>query len=234
MCTEKQLGRCQVKQMSSVLVLPQKNGLELEVLTPARLCWTRGCQHFAWDLEDPYPDLGEMLALLLSAKDQFAKLTSFVNRFYQELTEVAKFSKGPAWLLVGRCVGAVFHEMASIRSRVSMLEEPHKLHAKWKMIWAVLYCHQVVASFLDVWFWGHTSIVREMSLTMLTEHVDPGVGWNPAEGCDAEAAAANTKAEFKKLSEKFVALSTEVASIKQQHNDLNNMYKQTKAKVDKI
>jgi hypothetical protein len=95
------------------------------------------------------------LALLASTKDQFTKLTSFIDSFYQELTKVAKFPKEPAWLLVGRCVGAFFNEMASIRSRVSMLEEPHyKLHAKSQMIWAVLQCHRVVGSFSDVQFRG--------------------------------------------------------------------------------
>jgi hypothetical protein len=113
------------------------------------------------------------LALLASAKDQFTKLTSFIDRFYQELTEVVKFPKEPAWLLVGRCVGTVFHEMASIRSRVSMLEEPHKLHAKSQMIWAVLQCHRVVGSFSDVQFRGHTSIVKDES-----SHADGSCGPN--------------------------------------------------------
>jgi hypothetical protein len=93
----------------------------------------------------------------------------------------------------------------------------------------------VVASFLDVQFRGHTSIVKEMSLFMLTERVDPtelvGILQRVR---DAEAAAASAKLDFKKLSEKFVALSTEVAGVKRQHNDLQNTYKQTKAKVGKI
>jgi hypothetical protein len=99
------------------------------------------------------------LALLAAAKDQFTKLTIFIDRFYQELTKVAKFPKVSAWLLVGRCVGAMFHEMASIRSRVSMLEEPHKLQAQSQMIWTVLQCHRVVENFSAVQFRGHTSIV---------------------------------------------------------------------------
>jgi hypothetical protein len=175
------------------------------------------------------------LALLAAAKDQFTKLTSFIDRFYQELTEVAKFPKEPAWLLVGPCVGAVFHKMASIRSRVSMLEDRHKLHAKSQMIWAVLQCHRVVENFSAVQFRGHTSIVKEMSLFMLTERVDPTelVGMLQRVR-DAEAAAASAKAEVKKLSEKFTTVTTEVASLKRQHNDLNNTYKQTKTKVDKI
>jgi hypothetical protein len=125
--------------------------------------------------------------------------------------------------------------MASTRSPVSRLEEPHKLHAKSQMIWAVLQCHPVVASFSDVQFRGHSSIVKEMSLFMLTERVDPTylVGMLQR-ACDAEAAAASAKAEVKKLSEKFTAVITEVTSLKRQHNDLNNTYKQTKAKVNKI
>jgi hypothetical protein len=61
------------------------------------------------------------LALLLSAQDQFTKMVGFIDRFYQELTQVAKFPKQPAWLLVGQCVGAVFEAMATIRAKVSPL-----------------------------------------------------------------------------------------------------------------
>jgi hypothetical protein len=132
-------------------------------------------------------------------------------------------------------VGAIFDEMASIRLQVSMLEEPHKLHAKSQMIWAVLQCHRVVASFLDVQVGGHTSIVKEMSLFMLTECVDPtelvGILQRVQ---DAEAAAASAKAEFKKLSEKFVALSTEVASVKRQHNDLNHTYNRQRLRLTRF
>jgi hypothetical protein len=62
-----------------------------------------------------------VLALLLSAQDQITKMVGFIDRFYQELTQVAKFPKQPAWLLVGQCVGAVFEAMATIRAKVSPL-----------------------------------------------------------------------------------------------------------------
>jgi hypothetical protein len=103
------------------------------------------------------------------------------------------------------------------------------------MIWAVLQCHRVVENFSAVQFRGHTSIVKEMNLFMLTERVDPTelVGMLQRVR-NAEAAAASAKAEVKKLSEKFTTVTTEAASLKRQHNDLNNTYKQTKAKVDKI
>jgi hypothetical protein len=47
------------------------------------------------------------LALLQLAQDQFTKMVGFINWFYQELTQVATFSKQPAWLLVGHCIGTV-------------------------------------------------------------------------------------------------------------------------------
>jgi hypothetical protein len=103
------------------------------------------------------------------------------------------------------------------------------------MIWAVLQCHRVVENFFAVQFRGHTSIVKEMNLFMLTERVDPTELVVMLQRVrNAEAAAASAKAEVKKLSEKFTTVTTEAASLKRQHNDLNNMYKQTKAKVDKI
>jgi hypothetical protein len=49
-----------------------------------------------------------VLALLLSAQVHFTKMVGFIDHFYQELTQVAKFPKQPAWLLVRQCVGAVF------------------------------------------------------------------------------------------------------------------------------
>jgi hypothetical protein len=57
-------------------------------------------------------------------------MVSFIDQFYQELTQVAKFPEEPAWLLVGRCIGAVFDAMASIRAQVSRLSEPNALHQK--------------------------------------------------------------------------------------------------------
>ncbi len=96
------------------------------------------------------------------------------------------------------------------------------------MIWAVLQCHPVVASFSDVQFRGHSSIVKEMSLFMLIVRVDPTelVGMLQRVR-DAEAAAASAKAEVKKLSDIFTPSTTQASSLKIQHNDSHNLYKQT-------
>jgi hypothetical protein len=40
-------------------------------------------------------------------------------------------------------------------------------------IWAVLQCHWVMQKFILLNFWGHPLVVKEMSLFMLTERVDP-------------------------------------------------------------
>lgn len=174
------------------------------------------------------------LALLLSAQDQFTKMVGFIDRFYQELTQVAKFPKQPAWLLVGRCVGAVFEAMATIRAKVSRIEEPNELHSKTQVIWAVLQCNRVIGEFSKLQFRGHTAIVKEMSLFMLTERVDPtelvGILQRVR---DAEQAASNAKAEVVKLNTKFTTLGADVATLKREHKDLQNAYKQTKQKVDK-
>jgi hypothetical protein len=175
------------------------------------------------------------LALLQPAREQFTKMVGFIDWFYQELTQVAKFPEEPAWLLVGRCVGAVFDAMSSIRAQVSRLPEPTaELHTKHQLIWAVLQCNRVIEDFSKVQFRGHTATVKEMSLFMLAESVNPTrlVGilqlvW------DAEQAASNAKAEVVKLNTKFTTFGTDVATLKREHKELQNAYKQTEQKVDK-
>jgi hypothetical protein len=70
-------------------------------------------------------------------------------------------------------VAAVFALMAPYRGRVALLGDPRRLHDKSAYIWAVLQCHRVMHKFILLNFWGHPSVVKEMSLFMLTERVDP-------------------------------------------------------------
>eukprot|EP00978_Attheya_sp_CCMP212_P046685 scaffold405089_cov31-Attheya_sp.AAC.1 len=46
-------------------------------------------------------------------------------------------------------------------------------HNKASYIWGVLQCYRVMEEFIEVGFQGHPSFVKEMSLFMLTERVDP-------------------------------------------------------------
>ena len=63
--------------------------------------------------------------------------------------------------------------MVSIRSEVALLEEVVTQDHKAQMIWAVLQCHAMVEQFIEVDFKGHTVMVQQMTLFMMTERVDP-------------------------------------------------------------
>ena len=54
-----------------------------------------------------------------------------------------------------------------------MLEDLGTLENKAACIWAVLQCHQVGGEFDILAYRGHPAVVKEMSLFMLTECVDP-------------------------------------------------------------
>jgi hypothetical protein len=92
-------------------------------------------------------------------------MDGFIDHFYQELSQVAKFPKQPAWLLVGQCMGAMFEAMATIRAKVSCIEELNELqHSKTQVILAILQCNRVIGEFSKLQFRGHTAIVKEMSM----------------------------------------------------------------------
>jgi hypothetical protein len=111
--------------------------------------------------------------LILGVQTQWGKLMTFVDTFYIELTVVAKFPPAQAWALVGQCVAVFFALMSPYRARVALLGDPRQLADKAAYIWAVLQCHWVMHKFILLNFRGHPSVVKEMSLFMLTEPVDP-------------------------------------------------------------
>ena len=69
---------------------------------------------------------GDLLAqhLITSMSGHFVKLTAFINDFYRELVEVAKFRDEKAWILVGQCVAAIFETMRPFRAQVTLIEDP--------------------------------------------------------------------------------------------------------------
>jgi hypothetical protein len=74
---------------------------------------------------------GTLVRTLLSAlQDQWSALVAFIDTFVQELVEVSKFTPSKAYLLVGRCVRAVFDTMAPYRAEVSLLTYPGALEGK--------------------------------------------------------------------------------------------------------
>jgi hypothetical protein len=83
---------------------------------------------------------------------------------------------------------------------MAMLEDMSTLDNKAAFIWVVLQCHCVGISFDLVKYRGHPSVVKEMSLFMLTERVDP----SKVEAClelakRVEKEARDAKSEVVKL-----------------------------------
>jgi hypothetical protein len=157
---------------------------------------------------------------------------SFINTFYQELNQLAKFPPKAAWLLVGRCVGAVFDARSVIRSNGGMLDDPGVLHTKTQFIWAVLQGHRVVTSFTVVQFRGHTAIGKELSLFMLTERVDPSELTTLAGKVTvAENAAVNAKKEVKTMEGKVASLGENYTTLKRKHDNRQLEHEKLKKKV---
>jgi hypothetical protein len=111
--------------------------------------------------------------LLIAVKEQWYELVSWMDEFYKQLTKEAKFKEDPAWRLVGRCVAAIFDSMADYRAKVALIEDPKPLENKAKIMWCVLKCHIVMEGFMAVKFQGHPIVVKEITMFMLTERIDP-------------------------------------------------------------
>jgi hypothetical protein len=63
--------------------------------------------------------------------------------------------------------------MRVYRSKFIMIAEYSSMDSKTALLWTVLQCHRHMREFMVVRFQGHPVIVKEMSLFMLTERVDP-------------------------------------------------------------
>jgi hypothetical protein len=96
-----------------------------------------------------------------------------MDEFYKQLTEEANFREDSAWRLVERCVAAIFDSMADYRAHVALIEDPKPLENKAKIMWCVLQCHKVLEGFIVVKFQGHSILVKEITMFMLTERIDP-------------------------------------------------------------
>jgi hypothetical protein len=104
---------------------------------------------------------------------QLNQMVGFVEQTQLKLTQVAQFSTKSSWTLNGRFCGAIFEAMRPFRSRIALIDDVSTLENKASVIWSVLQCHRIFQEFSDLQFEGHTAMVKEMSLFMLTERVDP-------------------------------------------------------------
>jgi hypothetical protein len=112
-------------------------------------------------------------ALMADVKAQWYEVVSWVDEFYKQLTEEANFKARPAWRLVGRCVAAIFDAMNTVRAKVALIKDPRPLENKAWIIWCVLQCYTIMHCFINLKFQGHPIIVKEITMFMVTERVDP-------------------------------------------------------------
>jgi hypothetical protein len=162
--------------------------------------------------------------LLTEVRSEWNDMLSFIDDFHIDLVEVARFETSKAWILVGRCVAAVFEAMRPFRDRVKLLQDPTTLENKAAYLWAVLQCHRVMQEFILVKFRGHPAIVKEMTLFMLIERVD--------------ATELKSMTELLKKVEKIAEqansasskLTDQVNALKRTHDNLANDVKLLKSK----
>jgi hypothetical protein len=156
---------------------------------------------------------------------QWNALIGFIDMFYLELVAKAKFDAKKAWKLVAVCVAAAFEATQPFRAKVILLEDSTKVKQKAAFMWAIFQTQRVIQSFISVQFKSHPAIVKEISLFMVTELVDPKEMLELSTKCKkAEADAAKAVVEVKKL--------TEVHNdLKRKHEALHADFKLVKAKV---
>jgi hypothetical protein len=183
------------------------------------------CAGVSGTLDFAHPATPFVTALLSAVQAQWNHMCSCIDTFHNDLLYIAHFTKPKAWQLLGRTMGAVFDAMAAPRAEVARMSGGQDLHSKASLIWAVLRCHRIMQQFIEVKFRGHPAIVKEMTLFMLTERVDPseiGKLVTLVKDADAKATAAQKTS---------VALEKEVVILKRNYDNLMNEIWQLKAKV---
>jgi hypothetical protein len=96
-----------------------------------------------------------------------------IDKFFKELTMIANFSVGSAWKLIGRCLSGFFQAMVVVCLEMALVEEVRTRDTKAQMIWTITQCHTIVDQFVILDFKGHTTMLQQMTLYMMTEWVHP-------------------------------------------------------------
>lgn len=185
---------------------------------PYRDLLQRRLEDFLDGLTGAYTELPESaLAGLLvnNIRNQFTRLIGFIESFYCDLVHRAHFPAKSAWILVGRCVAAVFQAQHGARGRVSRLVQFNDILTRGMFAWAVLQCHIIMDRFIRLNFQGHPLIVKELSLFMLTDRVDP-------------AGFKIQQLKLKSVEDTLQQLSTQVTSLKRAVDNAANTQKQRK------
>jgi hypothetical protein len=135
--------------------------------------------------------------------------------------------------LVGQCVATIFETMRPFRSVVTLIEDPTPVENKCAFIWAVFQSHRVMEEFIRVGFKGHPAIVKQMSLFMVTERVDPSeILGMMTKVSKAETAADKATAEAKKHGDAFAKLNETHSQQKRKLDALAENFETFKKKVN--
>ena len=176
-----------------------------------------------------FKDGGSSLAkvLLNEVSSQWNEVTAFIDSFFQDLTETAHFPKQKAWTLVGQCCGSIFDVMEPYRAVVSQLEDLNSLASRAKFLWCTLQCHRVMQDFVAKDFRGHPQMVKQISLFMINERVDP-------------VAFSKMEEKVKSQAETIDAMEKQINQMKRTlrgyeglRKDLSDLQKEVKKKKDK-
>ena len=165
--------------------------------------------------------------LLNDVSSQWNDTVAFIDSFFQYLTETAHFPKSKSWKLVGQCCAAIFDAMEPYRAVVSQIEDLSLLTSKAKFLWCVLQCHRVMKEFIAKDFRGHPQMVKQISLFMINERVDP-VAFEKLE--DKVTAQAVT---IDGLEKQVALLKRTVGNYENLRKDIVDLQKTMKNKKDK-
>jgi hypothetical protein len=178
-------------------------------------------------------DTSLAMTLLDNVEIQYNKLVAFIEKFFKELTTVANFPVESAWKLIGRCLGGFFQTMVATRSEIALLEEARTIDTKAQVIWTVLQCHAIVEQFIKLDFKGHTIMVQQMTLYMMTERVDPAQMVKQAATVETGHKAVQEALKLvKQLSDTVDKLKVEAATSKRKVDDVANQMETLKKKVN--
>jgi hypothetical protein len=91
--------------------------------------------------------------------------------------------------------------------KIALIEDPKPLDNKAKIPWGVLQCHMIMQKFIVLRFQGHPIIVKEITMFMVTERVDPEeLAHLQTRLATAEAAHAKTNMAMKKVEDNYNSL----------------------------
>jgi hypothetical protein len=154
-------------------------------------------------------------------------MVAFIDAFFQDLTETAHFPKHKAWLLVGQCCGAIFDAMEPYRAVVSQIEDLGLLSSEAQFLWCILQYHRVMNGFIAKDFRWHPQMVKQISLFMINERVDPVVFEKMEEKVKAQATIIDN------LDKQVTQLKHTVGNHESFKKDILDLQKELKKKQDK-